>query len=158
MVWVKGLAAVKLPGRMNIVSRRPLIVLDGGHNPGAAHNLNEALRQYFKPTDATEPAGKSILVIGISSDKDIPGIIRELAPVFTVVIATRARSPRSAQPETIAAEFARYGIMALTRDTVAKAIAEAQKAATEDDLICVTGSLYVVGEAIEYLEEYRGNH
>jgi dihydrofolate synthase / folylpolyglutamate synthase len=155
---LKGLAAVKFPGRMNIVGRRPLIVLDGGHNPSAAHNLKEALSQYFKPAAAPEPARKFILVIGISGDKDIPGIIRELAPVFTVVIATRARSPRATQPETIAAEFARYGITALKRDTVAKAIAEAQKAAAEDDLICVTGSLYVVGEAIEYLEEYRGNH
>jgi dihydrofolate synthase / folylpolyglutamate synthase len=155
---LEGLASVKFPGRMDIVRRRPLIVLDGGHNPGAAHNLIEALRQYFKPAAASARSRKSVLVVGISSDKDISGIIRELAPFFQVVVATRARSPRATPPETLAAEFSKYGITALTRDTVAGAFAEAQKSAAEDDLICITGSLYVVGEAIEYLEEYRGNH
>ena len=142
---------VKFPGRMNIIGRQPLIVVDGGHNPGAAHNLKEALLKYFQPA-------KSILVIGISSDKDIPGIIKELAPIFNVVIATRANSPRSARPEVIAAEFARQGITATTNETVAGALAEAKKIAGEKDLICVTGSLYVVGEAIESVEGYAGNH
>ena len=78
---MQGLARVDFPGRMQIVSRHPLIVVDGGHNPGAAHNFKEALLQYFKPA-------KSILVIGISNDKDIAGIVKELAPVFNMVIAT----------------------------------------------------------------------
>jgi dihydrofolate synthase/folylpolyglutamate synthase len=69
---IQGLGKVHFPGRMNIVSRQPLIVVDGGHNPGAAHNLREALTQYFKPA-------QSILVFGASSDKDIPGVIQELA-------------------------------------------------------------------------------
>jgi dihydrofolate synthase/folylpolyglutamate synthase len=148
---IKGLAGVNFPGRMNIISRQPVIVVDGGHNPGAARNLKEALTQYFKPAS-------SILVIGISSDKDIPGIIRELAPIFNTVIVTRANSPRSARPEIIAAEFARYGISAVTADSVAKAVMQARGMAGEKDLICVTGSLYVVGEAIEYVEGYTGNH
>jgi dihydrofolate synthase / folylpolyglutamate synthase len=148
---LNGLAKVSFPGRMNILSRRPLLVADGGHNPGAAHNLKEALLQYFHPE-------RAILVIGISSDKDIPGIIDELFPVFDIVISTRAGSPRSAKPEVIAAEFARHGVKATISASVANALAEAKSMAGEQDLICVTGSLYVVGEALEYVENYTGNH
>jgi dihydrofolate synthase / folylpolyglutamate synthase len=148
---INGLAKVTFPGRMNIISRHPLIVADGGHNPGAAHNLKEAILEYFHPQ-------KAILVIGISGDKDIPGIINELSPVFNIVLATRANSPRSAKPEIIAAEFGRHGLKATTFNSVAGALAEAMKMAGEKDLICVTGSLYVVGEALEYVENYSGNH
>jgi dihydrofolate synthase/folylpolyglutamate synthase len=148
---LKGLTEVKFPGRMNIISRQPLIVVDGGHNPGAAHNLKEALNEYFQPA-------KSILVIGISSDKDIPGIVKELAPIFNVVIATRANSPRSAPPAVIAAEFAKQGIIAAINETVAGALAQAKTLAGPEDLICVTGSLYVVGEAIESVQGYAGSH
>jgi dihydrofolate synthase / folylpolyglutamate synthase len=148
---LQGLAKVAFPGRMQILAKRPLLVADGGHNPGAAHNLKEALLKYFHPE-------KAILVIGISSDKDIPGIINELYPVFDTVIATRADSPRSAKPEIIAEEFGRHGIRAYTSASVAGALAEAQEMAGEKDLICVTGSLYVVGEALAHIENYTGNH
>jgi dihydrofolate synthase / folylpolyglutamate synthase len=147
----QGLAAVQFPGRMNLVARNPLIVLDGGHNPGAAHNLKEAVLQYFTPH-------KRILVIGIAGDKDIPAIIRELAPAFPDVIVTKAHSQRAARPGVLAAEFAKYGIKALQTEDVVSAISEAKSRASPRDLIVITGSLYVVGEAKEYLEGYTGNH
>ncbi len=148
---IQGLAKVDFPGRMNIISRKPLIVVDGGHNPGAAHNLKEAIVKYFPPAN-------KVLVVGIASDKDIPGIIKELAPVFKTVITTRSKSPRSAKPEFIAAEFAKYGITAQTSESVKQAVEEARKKVGENGLILVTGSLYVVGETIEYIEGYTGNH
>jgi dihydrofolate synthase/folylpolyglutamate synthase len=148
---LRGLAQVDFPGRMNIISRDPLIVVDGGHNPGAAANLKAALLNYFQPA-------ASILVIGISGDKDIPGIVQQLYPVFQTVIVTRAGSPRSAKPEVIVAEFAKYGISARNSESVAEAVEEAKKIAHTQDLICVTGSLYVVGEALEHIKRYTGNH
>jgi dihydrofolate synthase / folylpolyglutamate synthase len=146
-----GLAKVDFPGRLQIIERNPLIVLDGGHNPGAAHNLKEALQRYFKPA-------RSILVIGISGDKDMAGIIRELAPVFQIVIATRANSPRAAKPETIAAEFAKYGDETRVCGDIAQALAMARSLASAGDLICITGSLYVVGEAIARIKGYTPNN
>ena len=119
-------------------------MVDGGHNPGAAHRLKEAILEYFKPA-------KSILVIGISNDKDIAGIVKELAPVFNRVIATRANNPRSTSPEVLAAEFAKYGIETQVTENIPQALTEAKASAADEDLICVTGSLFVVGEAIEYL-------
>jgi dihydrofolate synthase/folylpolyglutamate synthase len=147
---LKGLARVEFPGRMQIVSRHPLIVVDGGHNPGAAHSLKEALSQYFKPS-------KTILVFGASNDKDIAGVVRELAPAFNIVIATRANNPRSTKPEVLAAEFAKQGVVTRLAEDIPKALTEAREIAADEDLICVTGSLFVVGEAIEYLKGYTGN-
>jgi dihydrofolate synthase/folylpolyglutamate synthase len=133
---------------MHIVNRRPLIVVDGGHNPGAAKSLKEALLQYFKPAEA-------ILVIGCSNDKDIAGIVRELAPLFNRVIATRAANPRSTQPAVLAAEFARYGTNTRVAEDIPQALQEARAIAGEKDLICITGSLFVVGEALENIKGYQ---
>jgi len=145
---LKGLATVDFPGRMQIIHRKPFIVVDGGHNPGAARRLKEAIYEYFKPNIA-------ILVIGISSDKDIAGIVKELSPVFKRVIATQANNPRAIRPEVIAAEFARYKIEARITESVSQALSEALATAKEDDLVCATGSLFVVGEAIQYIEKHR---
>jgi dihydrofolate synthase / folylpolyglutamate synthase len=148
---LKGLAAVEFPGRMNIVNRNPLIVMDGGHNPGAAHNLKEAILKYF-------PQYNKILVTGMAGDKDIPGIIKELVPIFKTVIVTRAHSQRAAKTDFLAAEFAKHKIVAIQTENVVQALEEAKKLAGAQDVIVFTGSLYVVGEAKEYIEGYKGNH
>jgi dihydrofolate synthase/folylpolyglutamate synthase len=140
---VRGLAGVKFPGRMEILVRKPFIVVDGGHNPEAAHNLRETLLKYFEPD-------RSILVVGISSDKDVPGIVRELVAAFDMVIVTRANNPRSTEPAVLAAEFAKYGSEVQVVENIPAAIESARKAATDLSLICITGSLFVVGEAEAY--------
>jgi dihydrofolate synthase/folylpolyglutamate synthase len=144
---VRGLARVNFPGRLQIVQRKPLIVVDGGHNPAAAHNLTQALDHYFKPE-------KAFLVIGMSNDKDLAGIVGELAPNFNLVLATSAQNPRSTPAEAIAAEFSKYGVQTRTSESVPKAIQAARNLAGPRDLICITGSLFVVGEAIGYLQNY----
>jgi len=140
---LRGLAGVDFPGRMQIIHRNPLVVVDGGHNPGAAQRLKEAVTEYFKPEN-------SILIIGISNDKDIAGIVRELSPVFKQVIATRADNPRATSPALLAAEFTKYGIEAQVTENVFQALSKALAIAQGDDLVCATGSLFVVGEAIGY--------
>lgn len=142
---VRGFSLVDFPGRLQILGRKPVVVVDGGHNPGAAHCLKAALLQYFRPV-------KSILVIGVSNDKDISGIVKELGPVFDKVIVTRANNPRSTPPEALAAEFAKYKADVQTKGNIPEALKLALEQAGAEDLICVTGSLFVVGEAIEYLE------
>ena len=146
---VRGLLNVVFPGRLQVFGHKPWIVLDGGHNPGAAHMLKGALQQYFKPV-------KSILVIGMSADKDMAEVAAELSPVFDRVIATRANNPRSAPPEALAALFTAKGKPVTTAESIPQAIAQARQAAEENDLICVTGSLFVVGEALKNLTEQPG--
>jgi len=137
-----GLARVSWPGRFQILSRHPLLVVDGAHNPDAARRLRESLEQYLD-------FERAILVIGTSDDKDIAGIVSELSSLFNKVIATRSHHPRSAAPELIVAEFRRHGIDAQAAGTVVEALSLALTLAGTRDLICVAGSLFVVAEAIE---------
>jgi len=137
-----GLARTKWPGRFQVLSHNPLLVVDGAHNPASARKLKQSLKQYFDFDQA-------ILVIGTSLDKDIAGIVSELFPLFNKVIITRSRHPRAAEPEPVLAEFARHGVEAQVVDDVPSALSLSLALAGKKDLICVTGSLFVVAEAIE---------
>ncbi|MBM2825118.1 MAG: dihydrofolate synthase/folylpolyglutamate synthase [Dehalococcoidales bacterium] len=138
----EGLARVSWQGRLQVLRRHPFLVVDGAHNPYSAGKLREALREYFK-------FGQAILIVGTSFDKDIAGIVAELAPLFDKVIVTRSTHPRAMVPAGIVAEFKRHGREALVADNIGLALRQALSLAGEDDLICVTGSLFVVGGAIE---------
>ncbi len=140
---IDGLARVSWPGRLQILRRRPLIVVDGAHNPDSAQKLRQSLEQYFV-------FDRAILVIGTSSDKDIAGIISELFPLFDKVIVTCARHPRAMAPTLLKAEFARNGVETQVVEGVSTALSQALALAGDRDLICVAGSLFVVAEAIEW--------
>ena len=139
---ISGLAQVGWPGRLQILSHRPLLIVDGAHNPDSARRLKQSLEQHFD-------FDRAILVIGASSDKDIAGIISELAPPFDKVIVTRSRHPRAMPLPLLKAEFRRHGVEAQAIDTVSEALSLALALAGARDLVCVTGSLFVVAEAIE---------
>ncbi len=137
-----GLAQVNWPGRFQVLSNHPIVVVDGAHNPYSARKLKESLKQYFNPD-------KAILVIGASSDKDMAGMASELAPLFGEVIITCSQHPRVMAPARIFAEFGKYDVATQVADDVPAALALALASAGDSDLICVTGSLFVVAEAIE---------
>ena len=139
---IKGLAQVRWPGRLQVLSRRPLLVVDGAHNPDSARKLKQSLEQYFD-------FDRAILIIGVSSDKDIAGIISELVPLFDEVIVTRSTHPRAMATAPIVAEFTRRGVAARETDDISIALRLALSLAGEKDLICVSGSLFVVAGAIE---------
>jgi dihydrofolate synthase/folylpolyglutamate synthase len=137
-----GLKRVSWPGRLQILSRHPLLVVDGAHNIGAARQLAQSIPQYFN-------FERAILVIGTSYDKDVAGIVSELFPLFDKVIVTRSRHPRAMAPAPLATEFARHGVKAQIAEDVPSALSRALALAGEKDLVCVAGSLFVVGEAME---------
>jgi len=139
---VGGLGRVSWPGRLQVLSRHPLVVVDGAHNIGAARRLKQAIEQYFD-------FDRAILVIGASFDKDIASIVSELYPPFDKVIVTRSRHPRALALAPLAAEFAKHGVKALVAGDVPSALSQALALAGDKDLVCVAGSLFVVGEAME---------
>jgi dihydrofolate synthase/folylpolyglutamate synthase len=139
---IEGLGCVNWPGRLQILSRHPLVVVDGAHNIGAARSLKQSIKQYFN-------FDRAILVIGASYDKDIASIVSELFPLFDKVIVTRSHHPRAIAPAPLAAEFARHGVKAQVAEDVSSALSRALALAGERDLVCVAGSLFVVGEALE---------
>lgn len=136
-----GASSVSWPGRFQIISKNPLVIVDGAHSPYSAHLLKLSLESYFPKK------GRAFLIFGCSSDKDIGAMARELNPYFDYVFVTRSRHPRAMSPEIIGREFS--GTAIEETSSVTDALMRSLFLADEDDLVCVAGSLYVVGEALE---------
>ncbi len=139
----RGLSQVEWPGRFQILNRHPLVLVDGAHNVASIKRLVESIKAYFK-------YDQLFLVIGMSGDKDISGIVKELVPLSPHITVTRSLHARSAQPSILAAEFAKQGSSPEITDTVTEALSSVLSTARENDLVCVTGSLFVVAEALDY--------
>jgi len=139
----QGLAQVEWPGRFQILSYQPIVLVDGAHNVGSMKRLVGNIKAYFN-------YDKLFLIIGISCDKDIPGIVKELISLSPQVIVTRSSHSRAASPPLIAAEFTSQGIKSKITDAVSQALSQTLSIAGRKDLVCVTGSLFVVAEALDY--------
>jgi len=138
-----GLAEALWPGRCEIASRKPLVVLDGAQNAASVKALKEAIKDNFEYK-------KLILILGISSDKDLSGICRQLNGWADQVILTRAKSSRAENPEALAGYFKANN--SSISAGVRKALRRVFKMAEAKDLILITGSLFVVGEARKILK------
>ncbi|MBI2264940.1 MAG: bifunctional folylpolyglutamate synthase/dihydrofolate synthase, partial [Armatimonadetes bacterium] len=138
-----ALAKTRHPGRMEVLGGRPIIVLDGAHNPAGMEALRAALDRF--------PAKRRILVLGILEDKDIQNMVRTIVSRDTVLVATQSRSPRAARTEEIAGAVDGTPLSLAEIPDVSKALDFAMGVAGQDDLICVTGSLTTVAEAREVL-------
>jgi dihydrofolate synthase/folylpolyglutamate synthase len=144
-----GLAQVKWPGRLQVLQCQPLLVVDGAHNAYSAGKLKEALKEYFD-------FQRLILVVGMSWDKDIAGMVAEFASFSNTVIVTRSKHPRAAETLKLMVEFSKRGIIPSVAEDVASALEQALRIARPRDLICVAGSLFIVAEAIEYGSRMAG--
>jgi len=141
-----GLEQNRWPGRLEIVSSSPLILLDGAHNFIAARHLARYLSENLSDRNIT-------LLIGILDDKPYKSMLKDLLPLCRKVILTRPKIDRALAPEklyTIAKEM--ISDIRIIPD-VDKAIIHAIENASPDDAICIAGSLYVVGEAKEFFEK-----
>jgi dihydrofolate synthase/folylpolyglutamate synthase len=145
----EGLRRVRWPGRLEILGRGPFVVVDCAHNADSAGKLKAALEELFAYR-------RLILIFGASVDKDIEGMMRELFPLAQQVIITQARHPRAADPGVLRekALALRPGVM--VSDSVAEALGLALGVASPQDLICATGSVFVVAEAREAWAEKQG--
>jgi len=149
----KGLAAANWPGRFEQLNKRPVIVLDSAHNTDSALRLRATLAEFFPHT----PKRRLALVFGASADKDIPGILEVLlspdptckyAPPARVIVS-RSGHPRQADPAVLA-EMVRGvepNAAVEVRESLDAALADVLAWAQPDDLICVTGSIFVVAQA-----------
>jgi dihydrofolate synthase/folylpolyglutamate synthase len=141
-VVTEAFAAVRLPGRMEVVGRRPLVVLDGAHNPAGAAALAAAVDEAFGGL-----AGR-ILVVGVLQGRDPAEMLTALdAGRARLVVACPPPSPRALPPAELAAAAVGLGVAAEAVGSVDAALARAREAAEPTELVLVTGSLYVVGTA-----------
>jgi len=143
----QGLLNLFWPGRLEIVSESPRIILDGAHNLVAAQNLATFLAQETDQRPIT-------MVIGILDDKPYKAMLSALIPVTQKVIFTRPKIDRGLPPETLYAEARQYGKEMMLLPDVQQAVQRAVNQATPDDVICIAGSLYVVGEARASLSQH----
>jgi len=136
----KGLSTVEVPGRLEIVNKGPVVLLDGAHNPPAGQVLAKALLDLYKEK-------RVVLVVGMMTDKDVSGFIEALSPATSAIIATKANSPRALPPEEILkAAQGKCGWL-YSASTVKEALELAMDKAGKDGVVVATGSFYVVGEA-----------
>ena len=142
---VMGLERVQWPGRMQIMEFPDgrTLVLDGAHNPDGAAALRTAFEERF-------PGMRPTLILGVLADKDWQAIARALAPLAGRIVLASVSSERALDPTALRSAFATT--CPGTPVTVFPTLAEALGNTSRDSLLLITGSLYLVGEALERLD------
>ena len=154
LAYAKGLAGVRWDGRFQLLRSAPYVVVDGAHNPFSMSRLCETVRDYLDPA-------RTLVLFGCSADKDVDAMAAELAGTATSAMVCASRHPRAMSPERVASAFRRAGIEALDAPDspdVGSALRAAQAQAGPADLVLVTGSLFVVAEALESWFSIPGEH
>jgi len=147
-----GLAAVTVPGRFEVVERQPVVILDSAHNPDGARAAATTLDEEFRA------AASRVIVVGMLRGHDLTGTLRALGVGGArLVVACAADWPKSVPAEEVAAAAAQLGADTEVVPRVADAVDLAVSAAFDDDLVFVTGSFYVVGEARSHLRGSAGS-
>jgi dihydrofolate synthase/folylpolyglutamate synthase len=143
---IDGVAKAANPGRLEIVKHEPLVLLDGAHNPDGMQTLRTTL-------DEDLDYDKLILVLGILSDKDISSMLSIIVSAADIIVVTKSQNSRACEPSKLKEiiEKSGYEKEVVVKDRVSDAVDYAESIAKKNDLICITGSLFTVGEAREYL-------
>jgi dihydrofolate synthase/folylpolyglutamate synthase len=142
---IKGLREVRWPGRLELIDDRPAILLDGAHNPAGARALRRYLEEFWR-----RPV---TLVFGAMGDKDVEGMASELFGVASTLVLTRVRDVRAASTARLGKPALGYSRNVIFTETVKQALSWARSVTQPDGLICVAGSLYLVGEVKRLIEE-----
>lgn len=141
---MEGLAKTTIPGRMEMVNLQPRVIVDGAHNAASVDAMMRAIGQHI-------PYDSMVVIFGCCADKDVSGMLDRITSGADKVIFTKVDNIRSADPNELAARYIeQYGKMAQVAATLEEALSIANRAVTKEDLICITGSFYLVGEAKKY--------
>ncbi len=137
----KGIADVVWPGRLELIKGSPRVILDGAQNQASAHALAQTVKRQFSYR-------KLILILGVSKDKDIKGILKELVPIADSIVLTKSKiTERALEPQKIKDLITPKDKDVTVTENVEDALAKAQAQAAPQDLVLVAGSLFIVGEA-----------
>jgi dihydrofolate synthase/folylpolyglutamate synthase len=136
----QGLENVKWPGRIEVIKRRPLVVVDSAHTADSARRLRDTLLEYLRVDRAT-------LVIGVMGDKDLEGLASAVEPGALRVITTQADHPRALPAETVARVFRGLSVETYVEPKLGAAIDMATSLSTGSDAVVILGSIALAGEA-----------
>ncbi len=148
---IAGLAIVDLPGRMEMICSAPRVLVDGAHNADSIRALMRGIGQHI-------PYDSMVMVLGCAADKDIRGMLQQVATGADKLIFTKAAGvARAADPKELAEIYFEMsdGRVAQVAENLHEALHIADAAVSREDLICVTGSFYLVGEAKKLLENKK---
>jgi dihydrofolate synthase/folylpolyglutamate synthase len=138
---IKGLNAVSLAGRMEMICDDPRIMIDGAHNAASIEALMQAIGQNI-------PYDSMVVIFGCNNDKDIEGMLHKLQYGADKVIFTRSNSPKAMSPDALADMYTEIcGKMCQSAFSLGEALRLAKSAIGKEDLICITGSFYLIGQA-----------
>ncbi len=144
---MEGLAKTTIAGRMEIINQTPRMVVDGAHNAASLDAAIKAIGQHI-------PYDSLVVIFGCCADKDVSGMLDRISSGADKVIFTKVDSIRTANPDELAARYVeQYGKMAQVAHTLEEALGIARRAVTKEDLICIIGSFYLVGQAKRLLAE-----
>jgi dihydrofolate synthase/folylpolyglutamate synthase len=142
----QGFRRVEWPGRFQILSEKPAVVIDSAHNRDSALKLRIALDDYF-------PGRMVLLIFGASEDKDLAGMMTELAPRVSRLIITQASHPRAADPNQLANLARGFGLKVEVVTPVTAALRRALEMQDPDEVVLAAGSLFIAGEVLSAWKE-----
>ncbi len=134
-----GLARATWPGRFEVLSRAPLFLVDGGHNPQCVEALAQNLREYL-------PGRQVTALAGVMADKDYPAMFAAIDPLIARYVVVTPPSPRALAAETLAELLKGFGKPVTVCGATREGVAEAVRQAGPEGAVCAFGSLYIVGD------------
>ncbi len=137
-----GIAKTVWPGRLHILRRDPLCILDGAHNPGGIRVLRDALGELFSYRHL-------VLVLGVMASKDYSEMVRTIVPLASHVIVTRPHMERALDAHILAEEVSKHASHVTVIPSVTRAMNKAMELAGPGDAVCAAGSLFLVGEILK---------
>ncbi len=142
----RALKNFKIKGRIEILHKNPFVIIDIAHNDCSTYVLREYVKKFFKNI-------KKILIIGISHGKDVDSIFANLLPLFNEIYLTKAENPRAISPLQLKEKAIKYRKKMILTNSVKEAVQQALIKLKPTEMLCITGSTYVAGEALTFLEE-----
>ncbi|NMA14537.1 MAG: bifunctional folylpolyglutamate synthase/dihydrofolate synthase [Clostridia bacterium] len=132
------------PCRLETVWEKPLVILDAAHNYHGILALIDSLKEYW-------PDKKKVLLIGMLADKEREKVATEIAPLAEKIVVTKPNSPRAGKWEQVADFVRPFTDKVIVEESITRAVDEVIKLAGDDDMVIITGSIYMVSEARAYL-------
>lgn len=142
-----GVYSTVWPGRLEVLGKNPLIMIDGAHNTHGAAALRESLIRLLGAYPIT-------LVIGMLADKDVKGYLDQIIPNVYQVVVTRPDNPRAMEPEKLASEIEKYGKKVYIQKHIPQAVTKALDITAEKGAVIFAGSLYMIGEARKNIKNH----
>ncbi len=139
---VEGIWRTDWRGRLEVLRKKPWVVVDGAHNAYSMMQMGMALKDYFK-------YDRLKLILGFGNDKDVAGMAREAVKITGDIIVVASKHPKAVKGEALTAEFQKHGVTPRIAESVKDALALALGEAGPNDLICAAGSIFVIAEVME---------